>query len=253
MVRARKRFGQNFLKDEAIIDAIIELIQPKACEHFVEIGPGLGAITSVLLPKVASLHAIEIDRDLIEKLKIKFSDKPHFHLYENDALKQDFGIFPAPFRLVGNLPYNISTPLIFHLLQFSEAITDITVMLQKEVVDRLRAEPSTKDYGRLTVMMQYHCRVGASLPVPPESFTPRPKVDSAVVRLFPHDTPPVQAQDYRRFSEIVTAAFSKRRKQLKNSLSNYITEEGLISLNITPTKRPEDVSLDEYVTISNKV
>lgn len=251
-MRARKRFGQNFLNDPSVIDAIVAFISPKPDDVLIEIGPGRGALTKALLPNVKVLHAIELDRDLIHLLQTAFSKFDHFFLYEADALRFDYSQWEGPVRVVGNLPYNISTPLLFHLFEYGRVIKDITVMLQKEVVDRLQASPGTKAYGRLSVMAQYHCEVRSGFEVYPESFTPKPKVDSAVVRLSPRP-PKLVANDYLRFSEIVNAAFCMRRKQIKNSLSKYATENALQTLNIDPMKRPEELTLDEYVTLSNSV
>ncbi|HET8790105.1 MAG TPA: 16S rRNA (adenine(1518)-N(6)/adenine(1519)-N(6))-dimethyltransferase RsmA [Modicisalibacter sp.] len=252
--RARKRFGQNFLRDPGIISRIVRSIAPRAGERLVEIGPGQGALTEPLIEAAGALEVIELDRDLIPGLRVQFFNYPDFTIHEGDALKFDFsalrGEGPA-LRVVGNLPYNISTPLIFHLLATRHAVADMHFMLQKEVVERLAASPGGTDWGRLSVMAQYHCRVDSLFIVPPEAFTPRPKVDSAIVRLVPHIELPHPADDEALFADLVREAFSQRRKTLRNNLKGRIDAEALQALGIDPARRPQTLSVAELVTIAN--
>ena len=253
---ARKRFGQNFLVDPYIVSGIVAAINPQPDDHIVEIGPGLGILTESLLPYVTAMDAIELDRDIIPKLAANCSDKGQLQIHACDALKFDFGSLATdgrPLRIVGNLPYNISTPLMFHLLEKHDVIKDMHFMLQKEVVDRLAATPNSKSYGRLTVAMQYHCRVEALMDVPPESFSPPPKVNSAVVRLVPYSTPPVAVDDVAMLNKLVTQAFSQRRKTLRNTLKPMMNVEQMEALGIDPKRRAETVSLAEFATLANAV
>lgn len=252
--RARKRFGQNFLVDPYIVSGIIAAIHPQQNDHLVEIGPGLGVLTELLLPYVTAMDAIELDRDIIPKLAQNCSDKGQLQIHAIDALQFDFTSLAAdgrPLRIVGNLPYNISTPLMFHLLEKREVIQDMHFMLQKEVVDRLAAEPNSKSYGRLSVTMQYHCRVEALMDVPPESFSPAPKVDSAVVRLTPYSEPPVKVDDLEMFQKLVTQAFSQRRKTLRNTLKPMMGAEQMEALGIDSKRRAETLSLAEFAMLAN--
>lgn len=253
--QARKRFGQNFLQDHGVIDQIIRSIHPKSGECMVEIGPGLGAITEELLAATdGKLNVVELDRDLIPILRTKFFNYPDFVIHEADALKFDFNQLASPeqpLRLVGNLPYNISTPLIFHLLQHVDNMRDMHFMLQKEVVDRLAAGPSENNYGRLGIMAQYYCQVQPLFIVPPEAFDPRPKVDSAIVRLTPYKTLPHPTKDIKTLEKVVRTAFTMRRKTLRNALSTLITPEQLDQLGVNSALRPENLSLAEYVKISD--
>lgn len=254
--RARKRFGQNFLVDPYIVAGIVSAINPQRDDHLVEIGPGLGILTESLLPCVTAMDAIELDRDIIPKLAQNCSDKGQLQIHAFDALKFDFTELAQdgrPLRIVGNLPYNISTPLMFHLLEKHEVIRDMHFMLQKEVVDRLAAEPNSKSYGRLTVAMQYHCRVEALMEVPPESFSPVPKVNSAVVRLTPYSEPPVTVHNVRLFEKLVTQAFSQRRKTLRNTLKAMLSAEKMASLGVDPKRRAETLSLEEFACLANAV
>ncbi|WP_105102927.1 16S rRNA (adenine(1518)-N(6)/adenine(1519)-N(6))-dimethyltransferase RsmA [Microbulbifer pacificus] len=252
--KARKRFGQNFLVDENIIERIVRAIGPKDTDKLVEIGPGQGAITALLLDKCPSLTAVELDRDLIPMLQFKFRDFPDFTIIEKDALKFDFGSLAQgeseQLRIVGNLPYNISTPLLFHLLSFRGKVKDMHFMLQKEVVDRLSAVPGAKSYGRLSVMTQYHCRVQGLFPVPPQSFRPAPKVDSAIVRLIPHQTLPHPASDEALLERIVSVAFQQRRKTLRNALKPLFPELDPEQLPVDASRRPETLSVKEYVELA---
>ena len=258
--KARKRFGQNFLHDSNIINKIVLAINPKEGQNLVEIGPGMGAITEPVLEATGALNVVEIDRDLIPRLRTQFFNYPNFKVYEGDALQYDFTQLidkeaenPAPLRIIGNLPYNISTPLIFHLLSYTEQhlVQDMHFMLQKEVVDRLAAGPGTSDYGRLGIMAQYWCRVEPLFIVGPGSFNPPPKVDSAIVRLVPHDTLPFPAKDITILQHVVRQAFSMRRKTLRNTLKTLITASDIEKLGIDAGLRPERLTLQEYVTLSD--
>lgn len=240
----RKRFGQNFLKDPAIIEAIVQSINPQTTDTIVEIGPGLGALTQKLLK--ANLYAVEVDRDCVAQLKNAF---PQLMLFEADALSFDFTKIPAPFRLVGNLPYNISTPLLFHLMRFRNEIIDQHVMLQKEVVERMVASPSSKAYGRLSVMLQWQYDLEPVLDVPPKSFYPIPKVDSSVVRMTPKKHP--LPCTYEALNQTLTAAFTKRRKTLRNALSGLFEMSAFSELGIDASLRPEDLTVSQFVALAN--
>jgi 16S rRNA (adenine1518-N6/adenine1519-N6)-dimethyltransferase len=254
---ARKRFGQNFLHDPTIIGRIISAINPKPDQHLVEIGPGLGALTEEILLEAGALEAVELDRDLIPVLRTKFFRyEGKFTIHEADALKFDFASLQndeRPLRVVGNLPYNISTPLIFHLLSFSGLISDMHFMLQKEVVERLAAQPGEDHYGRLGIMAQYYCRVEKLFIVPPGAFNPAPKVDSAIVRLIPHTTLPIEAKDPNLLADVVRTAFGQRRKTLRNNMKGLITGEQLEALGIDPGLRPERLSLAQFIAISDAI
>lgn len=258
---ARKRFGQNFLVAQNVIKNIIDAIAPKGGETIVEIGPGLGALTEPLLQRIPHLHVVEIDRDLIARLRSRYPAE-RLTIHQGDALAFDFGALKGSgkLKIVGNLPYNISSPLLFHLVSFAPAVTETHFMLQKEVVDRMVAVPGTKDFSRLSVMLQYRYQMECLFIVPPESFNPAPKVESAIVRMIPRqdmssvgadDTPSPQALDEARFAEVVLAAFSQRRKMLRNTLRGYLTDIELTALGIDPMVRAEDVGVAEYVRLSN--
>lgn len=253
--RARKRFGQNFLRDPGVISRIVRAIAPRPGERLVEIGPGQGALTEPLLEAAdGHLEVIELDRDLIPGLRVQFFNHPGFVIHEGDALKFDFRALRGagqPLRVVGNLPYNISTPLIAHLLQAGDAIADMHFMLQKEVVERLAAAPGGTDWGRLSVMAQYRCRVESLFVVPPEAFVPRPKVDSAIVRLTPHAELPHPAADEALLFILVREAFGQRRKTLRNNLKGRIDAESLEALGIDPSRRPQTLTVEEFVRIAN--
>lgn len=253
--RARKRFGQNFLRDPGVIARIVRAIGPREGERLVEIGPGQGALTEPLVDAAGGrLEVIELDRDLIPGLRVQFFDYPDFVIHEGDALKVDYrflhGEGPA-LRVVGNLPYNISTPLLVHLLEAGDAVADMHFMLQKEVVDRLAATPGSTDWGRLSVMAQYHCRVESLFTVPPAAFVPRPKVDSAIVRLTPHDALPHPAHDEALLFDMVRQAFGQRRKTLRNNLKGRIDAAALETLDIEPGRRPQTLTVEEFVRIAN--
>ena len=247
---ARKRFGQNFLVDSGIISAIVSAINPQRSDVVVEIGPGLGAITEPLLQRVDHLHVVEIDRDLIARLKKRYPAEG-LAIHEGDALAFDFSTLGENLRLVGNLPYNISTPLLFHLAGYADRVRDMHFMLQKEVVERMVATPGDGDFGRLSVMLQYRFHLEWLLDVPPESFDPAPQVDSAVVRLIPRGPGELAARDAGRLGQVVAAAFSQRRKMLRNTLKGLADEARLERLGIDPTRRAEDLAVDDYVRLAN--
>ena len=253
--QARKRFGQNFLEDDQIIQRIVRSISPKAGEQLLEIGPGRGALTEPLLAASGGqLQALELDRDLIPILRTRLFRYPDLVIHEGDALNFNFTSLvnaPGKLRVVGNLPYNISTPLIFHLLAQSDIIEDMHFMLQQEVVDRLAADVGSKNYGRLGVMVQYRCAVTPLFSVPPSAFQPQPKVMSAVVRLKPHAKLPVTANNPKLLERVVKAAFSQRRKTLRNNFKGLIDPGILSDLEIDPNLRAEQLSLQKFVTISN--
>lgn len=250
--RARKRFGQNFLRDAGVIDRILRAIQPAPGDAVIEIGPGQGALTEPLAASGAALTLVELDRDLAAILRQQFAGREAVDIVQADALKTDFGRFypGKALRIVGNLPYNISTPLMFHLLGH-QRIKDMHFMLQKEVVDRLAAAPNTRAYGRLGLMTQYYCEVEALFEVPPEAFSPRPKVTSAVVRLTPHPTLPYPADDIGQLQAVLRAAFNQRRKTLRNALRSLASAEQLSALGVDPGARPETLNLADFVNIAN--
>ncbi len=248
--KARKRFGQNFLCDPNIIRKIVAAIRPREGETLVEIGPGLGALSAPLLEALGHLHVIEIDRDLIARLRETYpADRLTIH--EGDALKFDFSQLPAPLRVVGNLPYNISTPLLFHLAGFAGSVTEMMFMLQKEVVMRMLAAPGEADYGRLSVMLQYRFRMARLFDVPPGAFRPAPKVTSSIVRMQPKAAAELNARDETLLGAIVTAAFGQRRKTLRNTLKDYLAEADFSALGIDAGLRGERLSVDDYIRITN--
>jgi len=253
--KARKRFGQNFLIDHSVINNIVRSIAPRKDDMLVEIGPGKGAITELLADQSDHLRVIELDRDLVPWLKVKFEKHPDFQLFQADALKFDFASLltaeHSTLRIVGNLPYNISTPLIFHLLTYVGKVRDMHFMLQKEVVKRMAALPGESAYGRLGIMVQYFCQVDDLFDVPPTSFDPAPKVDSAIVRLIPHAQLPFVANHFSSFEKLVNVAFQQRRKTIRNSLKQLVSAEQMQMLDIDLGLRPEEISLAEYVAISN--
>ncbi|AMQ89531.1 16S rRNA (adenine(1518)-N(6)/adenine(1519)-N(6))-dimethyltransferase RsmA [Marinobacter sp. LQ44] len=251
---ARKRFGQNFLHDPGVIEKIVRSINPKPDDAIVEIGPGLGAITEEILAVNPRLQVVELDRDLIPVLRTKFFNYPEFRIHEADALSFDFSqlvVDGRPLRIVGNLPYNISTPLIFHLLAQSGVVQDMHFMLQKEVVQRLAATPGDNNYGRLGIMAQYFCKVQPLFEVGPGAFRPAPKVDSAIVRLVPHKELPHPAKNLKTLQAVVRTAFNARRKTLRKALAALVTVEQLQSVGINDGLRPENLSLADYVKIAD--
>ncbi len=251
--QARKRFGQNFLHDPGTIERIIRAINPKPDDAIVEIGPGLGALTEEILAVNPRLQVVELDRDLIPVLRTKFFNYPEFRIHEADALKFDFSqlMVDRPLRIIGNLPYNISTPLIFHLLSQAGVVQDMHFMLQKEVVQRMAAVPGDNNYGRLGIMTQYFCRVQPLFEVGPGAFRPAPKVDSAIVRLVPHKTLPHPAKDLATLQAVVRTAFNARRKTLRKALGGMVSVEQLQSLGINDGLRPENLGLADYVAIAD--
>ncbi len=251
--QARKRFGQNFLHDPGVIERIVRSINPRPDDAIVEIGPGLGALTEEILAVNPRLQVVELDRDLIPVLRTKFFNYPEFRIHEADALKFDFSQLAAdrPLRIIGNLPYNISTPLIFHLLGQAGVVQDMHFMLQKEVVQRLAAVPGDNNYGRLGIMAQYFCKVQPLFEVGPGAFRPAPKVDSAIVRLVPHATLPHPAKDLSILQSVVRTAFNARRKTLRKALGGLVSVAQLQSLGIDDGLRPENLALADYVAIAD--
>jgi 16S rRNA (adenine1518-N6/adenine1519-N6)-dimethyltransferase len=247
---AKKRFGQNFLTDQSVIDSLVSAISPKADDLMVEIGPGLGALTKPLLQKLDMLHVVEVDRDIIAWMQKEYA-KNSITIHNSDALKFDFSALGEHIRVVGNLPYNISTPILFHLLDNVKVITDMHFMLQKEVVERMVAAPSTAAYGRLSVMLQYRLQMEYLFTVPPEAFEPAPKVESAFVRCVPHASLPYIANDEILFAKVVTAAFGQRRKTLRNTLKGLLDDEGFSALNIDSQLRAENLSVADFIAIAN--
>ena len=253
---ARKRFGQNFLIDQQVIADIVHAVAPRRGDCVVEIGPGLGALTEPLLHRLDHLHVVEIDRDIIARLKNRYAPEK-LTIHAGDALTFDFGSLcqgsATVLHIVGNLPYNISTPLLFHLAGFADHVFDMHFMLQKEVVERMVAQPGTSDFGRLSVMLQYRFVMDWLLDVPPESFEPSPKVDSALVRLIPRPPEELSANDEAKFAALVSAAFAQRRKMLRNNLKGILGDTGFEQLGIAPTARAEELSVADYIRISNSL
>lgn len=252
MHQARKRFGQNFLHERSVIDRIIRSIAPKAGERIIEIGPGLGALTEPLLAAGANLSAVELDRDLARDLRQRM---PQLDLVEADALKTDFGKWIASSgstqaKIVGNLPYNISTPLIFHLLEYRQYVSAMFFMLQKEVVDRMAAAPGSKAQGRLSIMTQYDCDVVPLFDIAPGAFQPAPKVTSTFVALYPKASV-LPLHDHKLFSELVNAAFQQRRKTLRNALKSVLPLQVQQQYLALLERRAEDLSVSEYVALAN--
>ncbi|HGM6860156.1 TPA: 16S rRNA (adenine(1518)-N(6)/adenine(1519)-N(6))-dimethyltransferase RsmA [Serratia rubidaea] len=252
---ARKRFGQNFLTDQFVIDSIVSAIHPQPGEAVVEIGPGLGALTEPVGARMDRMTVVELDRDLAARLENHPQLKDKLTIRQQDAMTVDFAEMAEqagqPLRVFGNLPYNISTPLMFHLFSYTQAIRDMHFMLQKEVVNRLVAGPNSKAYGRLSVMAQYYCNVIPVQEVPPTAFAPPPKVDSAVVRLVPHREMPHPVDDVRMLSRITTQAFNQRRKTIRNSLGDLFTPEQLSELGVDPALRAENISVAQYCKLAN--
>lgn len=257
--KAKKKFGQNFLQDSSVIERIIHAVQAQKTDYIIEIGPGLGALSKILVTQCQQLSVVEIDNDLIPELERQFSHFPKkkWHIFHQDALKfslsqakQQLNV-NAKFRIIGNLPYNISTPLLFHFIEQISDIEDMHFMLQKEVVERICARPDSKDYGRLSIMLQYFCECEHLFNVSPESFDPIPKVDSAIVRLKPYDTPPDICEDSSQLSKLVSMAFAQRRKTLRNNFKKAGIEEFLQEAQIDSQSRAENISLAQYVKLCN--
>jgi 16S rRNA (adenine1518-N6/adenine1519-N6)-dimethyltransferase len=249
---ARKRFGQNFLTDNHVLSDIIDAIAPRRGETMVEIGPGLAAMTALLLKQLDHMHVVELDRDLVARLEKAYPPE-RLTVHSGDALKFNFGAIPVAagqkLRVVGNLPYNISSPLLFHLADFADVIEDQHFMLQKEVVERMVAEPGSKTYGRLSVMLQWRYDMSLMFIVPPTAFDPPPQVESAIVRMIP-----VRSQlpaDAHTLEVVVQKAFSQRRKVIRNCVAGMFTEAQLVEAGIDPGGRPETVGLAQYVALAN--
>lgn len=253
--KARKRFGQNFLHDHGVIRRIVACIGPRKGQKIVEIGPGKGALTEGIISVTERMDVVELDRDLIPILKVNLFRFPELTVHEADAMKFDFASLATEqrIRVVGNLPYNISTPLIFHLLSQASAIEDMHFMLQKEVVDRLAARPGDSLYGRLSVMAQYYCDVESLFIVGPESFDPAPKVDSAIVRMTPHKILPFPVVDIKTLEDTVRIGFHQRRKTLRNNYKGVLDNEDFELLEIDPSLRPERLDVADFVRIANLV
>jgi 16S rRNA (adenine1518-N6/adenine1519-N6)-dimethyltransferase len=247
---AKKRFGQNFLIDQGIINSLVEAISPQTTDTMVEIGPGLGALTKPLLTRLPHLHAIELDRDIVAWMREQYPASK-LTIHNVDALKFDFATLGKNIRVVGNLPYNISTPILFHLLDSVANIADMHFMLQKEVVERMVAIPSTPEYGRLSVMLQYRLQMEYLFTVPPEAFEPAPKVESAFVRAVPYASLPYPTKDEKLFARVVLSAFGQRRKTLRNTLKGLLDDAGFARLGIDPQSRAENLSVGQFVSIAN--
>ncbi len=250
----RKRFGQNFLTDGGVLQNIIRVIYPQPDDAMVEIGPGLAAMTKLLLESLKTLHVVELDRDLVARLEKTF-DPRRLIVHAGDALQFDFAALPVPagqkLRIVGNLPYNISSPLLFHLAQLAPLVQDQHFMLQKEVVERMAAPPGSKTYGRLSVMLQWRYRCEMLFVVPPEAFEPPPRVESAIVRMVPLADPLVCEQE--KLEQVVLKAFTQRRKVIRNCLAGMFDENALIDAGVDPQARPETIALAQYVALANRL
>ena len=246
----RKRFGQHFLRDPDIIAAIIHAIRPQHTDNMVEIGPGLGALTRPLLAHLDHLHVVELDRDIITRLAREHVPE-RVSIHAGDALAFDFASLGEKLRIVGNLPYNISTPLLFHLAEFAPYIVDMHFMLQKEVVERMTASPGTHDFGRLTVMLQYRFDMEALFDVPPDAFDPPPKVNSAIVRMLPRVPDMMAAASIELLEKVVASAFSQRRKTLRNTLGGMLSAAEFEQIGIDPGRRAETLAVEDFVCIAN--
>jgi 16S rRNA (adenine1518-N6/adenine1519-N6)-dimethyltransferase len=248
--RPKKRFGQHFLTDRHYLGRIVETIDPRPADALVEIGPGSGLMTAELVQRVDHLHVVEIDRELAAALRAEFP-AARVTVHEADVLEFDFGALRPPLRVVGNLPYNVSSPILFRMVEIADHLSDCVFMLQKEVVDRMVAEPGTADYGRLSVMLQYRFTMARAFIVPPGAFTPPPKVDSAVVRMAPLSADRLRARDEQRFARIVAAAFGQRRKTLRNATRSLVPEEAFVRAGIDPGRRGETLPVAEFVALSD--
>lgn len=250
---ARKRFGQHFLKASDVISDIVNAVAAKEDDTLVEIGPGLGALTVPLANTGAELHAIEFDRDLAAPLRRKFAAFDNVTIHECDALEFDFAALGNDLRIVSNLPYNISTPMLFRLIDYKHHIRDLLLMLQREVVDRMAAPPGSKRYGRLSIMLGCHMQVQPLFEVPPQAFSPAPKVESAVVALRPLPDEALQILDPAGFSRLVARAFSQRRKTMRNALKGFADAEQLMQAGIDPANRPERIAIENWVALANSL
>ena len=248
--RPRKRFGQHFLTDRHYLEGVVHAIDPRPGDAMVEIGPGTGLLTAELLKALPHLHVIEIDRDLAAGLRGRYPAE-RLTVHEGDVLDFDLAALPADLRVVGNRPYNVSTPILFRIAEHAPRIRDCTFMLQREVVDRMVAAPDTADYGRLSVMLQYRFGMDLALEVPPEAFTPPPKVDSAVVRMRPLPASRSRARDEALFARVVAAAFSQRRKTLRNAARALVDEGAFAAAGIDPSRRGETLSVGEFIALSD--
>ncbi|OUR89810.1 16S rRNA (adenine(1518)-N(6)/adenine(1519)-N(6))-dimethyltransferase [Methylophaga sp. 42_8_T64] len=251
--KARKRFGQNFLHDQSVIDDIIAAIDAQATEHVVEIGPGRGALTLPLIESCEYLDVVELDRDLIPILQARLTSFDNVHIHEADALSFDYQSLvkqQEKLRVIGNLPYNITTPLLFHLLAQSNCIEDMCFMLQREVVERICAQPGSKRYGRLSIMLQHQCQTELVFIVPPEAFDPIPKVESAIIYLRPLTNRVGGSIELAALNKVVTKAFTKRRKTMANALKNMVSTDILVAVGIIPEQRPETVSVEQFVSLT---
>jgi 16S rRNA (adenine1518-N6/adenine1519-N6)-dimethyltransferase len=249
----RKRFGQHFLHSADTIGKIVAAVGARGGETIVEIGPGRGAITGALASSGASVHAVEFDRDLVPWLRERYGSLHNVHIHEADALRFDYAMLGKPLRIVGNLPYNISTPLLFRMLEFATSVSDLHFMLQKEVIDRITASPGSGAYGRLTIMLGCRMHSEQLFDVPPTAFRPPPKVTSSFVRLWPRDADDLPIGDAALMSRVVAQAFSQRRKTLRNALKGTATAEDLESLDIDPASRPEEVPVASWVALANRL
>ncbi len=250
--QARKRFGQHFLTDEGVTDAIVRAIAPKRTQTVIEIGPGLSALTTPLLDKLDHLTVVEIDRDLAERLRHQYPAE-QLTVVQGDALQVDFSDLGSNLRIVGNLPYNISTPLLFHLLDYADQVVDQHFMLQREVIDRMVAQPGSGDYSRLSVMLQSRYSMEKLFDVAPESFDPPPRVVSAVVRMQPLPSTRLQPKSQRAFGTVVARAFAQRRKMLRRGLADWTTQIDWDGLGIAPTSRAEELSVEQFIALSDNL
>ena len=248
--RARRRFGQNFLVDRHVIESIVHAIDPRPGDSLVEIGPGMGALTGLLAARVQPLHVIELDRDLARSLPQRLP-AAQLIVHEADVLDFDFGTLRAPLRVVGNLPYNISSPILFRLFDVADRLLDIHVMLQREVVERIVARPDSAAYGRLSVMMQYRFDTQSVLEVGPQAFRPAPRIESSVIRMLPRTGEALDARSIATLSRVVQAAFGQRRKMLRNTLRGYFDVAQLTALDIDPRARAEDLGVEDFVRLAN--
>ena len=247
--KPKKKFGQNFLHNQAIINAIIQAIHPRLDDNIVEIGPGLEALTIALLNYIDKISVIEIDKDIQNYLSKDFPCADRLNLIKKDVLKVEFAAFGSKLRIVGNLPYNISTPLLIKLISYKAQIYDMHFMLQKEVADRILAAPNCKQYGRLSIMLQRYFTIQHIIDVPSHAFEPQPKVASAFMRLIPHDNIPLNFENFKNFEKLIATAFAMRRKTIANNLKTLLSADDIMSLGVDPKQRPEQISIKKYTQI----